>query len=591
MSIRRDAEDDKTVARHHIDSHHTALHPGLRPEAAEAARRIGNTIDSGFRSKDEYYKARRQMLDMDRAVGFDHKCRSRASRLEEEVDKIIQSLKNQDCTEVYGKAPARTGFGGQLHKRIPGDHFLSNVDLIGQTEIFNIARRMPKGSHLHIHFNACLQPQVLLNIAKDMERMCISSDLPLVSGNHYENFDRCEIQFSIKAVGCATQGNLFSSNYEARQWMKFSEFLRLFPSKYRKTKNANAMKWLASKLVFQDEEAHNCLQTAEGAWEKFNGRTRMMKGLFNYETAYRRYTRLFLEDLMHDNIQYAEIRPNFMSTNQLCRDDGTGSIDNRGIMNIIIGEVEKFKAEMAKGNRLFQGLKVIYCTPRSFSPEKVKEALDECIQFKQEWPQWIAGFDLIGEECKGRPLKDFIPELLEFQDNCRNLNLDIPFLFHCGETLEIGTDTDANLVDALLLNSKRIGHGYALAKHPYIMQQMKARGVCLELCPISNEILGLTPRASGHSMYDLLANNVHCTVSSDNGTIFRSTLSHDFYQVMIGKNDMGLAGWKQLILWSIEHSCMNDAERETALEQWNQEWEEFLKWVVLTYRSYRDERL
>lgn len=85
----------------------------------------------------------------------------------------------------------------------------------------------------------------------------------------------------------------------------------------------------------------------------------------------------------------------------------------------------------------------------------------------------------------------------------------------------MGTETDGNLVDALLLKSKRIGHGFALAKHPYVMQHMKERGVCLELCPISNEILGLTPRVSGHTMYQLLANNVHCTVSSDNGTLFR----------------------------------------------------------------------
>jgi adenosine deaminase CECR1 len=127
----------------------------------------------------------------------------------------------------------------------------------------------------------------------------------------------------------------------------------------------------------------------------------------------------------------------------------------------------------------------------------------------------------VGEEAKGKPLKAFIPELLDFQQKCTDAKLEIPFLFHCGETLDMGTDTDGNLVDALLLNSKRIGHGFALAKHPYIMQQMKARGVCLELCPISNEILGLTPRVSGHTMYELLANNVHCTVSSDNGTLFR----------------------------------------------------------------------
>jgi hypothetical protein len=90
----------------------------------------------------------------------------------------------------------------------------------------------------------------------------------------------------------------------------------------------------------------------------------------------------------------------------------------------------------------------------------------------------------------------------------------------------MGTDTDGNLVDALLLKSKRIGHGFALAKHPYVMQHMKERGICLELCPISNEILGLTPRVSGHAMYQLLANNVHCTVSSDNGTLFRLNISH-----------------------------------------------------------------
>jgi adenosine deaminase CECR1 len=53
------------------------------------------------------------------------------------------------------------------------------------------------------------------------------------------------------------------------------------------------------------------------------------------------------------------------------------------------------------------------------------------------------------------------------------------------------------------------------------MAKMKERNVCVEVCPISNEILGLTPRISGHSVYNLLANNVPCTISTDNGTFFR----------------------------------------------------------------------
>ena len=114
-----------------------------------------------------------------------------------------------------------------------------------------------------------------------------------------------------------------------------------------------------------------------------------------------------------------------------------------------------------------------------------------------------------------------MPEFLEFKKACRKEGVEIPFLFHCGETLDVGADTDGNLVDALLLDSKRIGHGFALPRHPYVLEQMKKRNICVEVCPISNEILGLTPRINGHTMYSLLANNVHCTVSTDNGTLFR----------------------------------------------------------------------
>lgn len=131
------------------------------------------------------------------------------------------------------------------------------------------------------------------------------------------------------------------------------------------------------------------------------------------------------------------------------------------------------------------------------------------------------GFDLVGEESKGKPLNFFVHEFLEFQKNCDEAKVEIPFLFHCGETIDTGSETDENLLDALLLKSKRIGHGFALARHPYIMERMKKEGVCLEVCPISNEVLGLAPRVNGHAMYNLLANNVHCTVNSDNGTLFK----------------------------------------------------------------------
>ena len=150
------------------------------------------------------------------------------------------------------------------------------------------------------------------------------------------------------------------------------------------------------------------------------------------------------------------------------------------------------------------------------------------------------------------------------------------------------------------MGAKRIGHAFALAAHPYIMEHMKKQNICLEACPISNEILDLTSRIKGHSMYSLLANDVHCTVNSDNGTLFqyrspfvtgpatnilyRSTPSHDFYQVMVGQENMTLYGWRQMIEWSLQHACMSGKEYAEVHKHWMAAWEQFLTWVVRTYR-------
>ncbi|KAL2136431.1 hypothetical protein VTI74DRAFT_3664 [Chaetomium olivicolor] len=532
----------------------------------------------------EYDDVRQQSALHEGSLGFEHACTRKAKPIEIQANEVLQHLKKNDIARFYETAPKKLGYRGQEHPRFYGDHFLSNADLIEQTQLFALCRAMPKGAHLHIHFNANLLPGVLLGIAKDMPRMFIWSNIPL---DRDEAFDLCRIQFSIMnnaAVEEKGTGNPFDSSYQGGSVINFQQFRKAFPGG-----EEAADGWLQSKLVFQEEEAHNLLQTPDGAWEKFNARTQMMKGLFNYETAYKRYTRQCLEEFVADNIQYAEIRPNFMSSNQVWKDDGSSRIDNIGIMNLIIREYEAFQKEHQ--HRVLKGLKVIYCTPRSFSEKQVGEALHQCFQFKldKKFSNYIAGFDLVGEESKGKPLKDFRQQFLRFQALCKAANVEIPFLFHCGETLDIGTDTDGNLLDALLIGSKRIGHGFALPRHPYIMEKMKQRGVCVEVCPISNEILGLTPRMNGHSVYNLLANNVPCTVSADNGTLFRSRLSHDFYQIMAGKSDMTLHGLRQLVEWSIEHSCMEPALMREVRESWEAMWDDFCHRIARGDFSLKDE--
>lgn len=116
-----------------------------------------------------------------------------------------------------------------------------------------------------------------------------------------------------------------------------------------------------------------------------------MKGLFAYETAFRNYTRACIEDFVSDNIQYAEIRPNFMKTNSVKFDDATGSYDNFQTMSIIEEELENTMAKLKGEKKYFGGMKVIYCTPRVFKKPMVEAALTECLEMKKKFPKLLCG--------------------------------------------------------------------------------------------------------------------------------------------------------------------------------------------------------
>ncbi|KAL8296157.1 hypothetical protein RB601_003626 [Gaeumannomyces tritici] len=589
--------------------------PALEHAVKERSGAVPPKQPVNIKTFEQYENYRKNITQMEQVLAFDHVCSKKAGQKEREANAILQLLRQRDKVFFDG-APPRKGYKNQPHKRHPSDHHLSNVDLVEESSIFHVARKMPKGAHLHIHFNSCLEAKFLLNLAKDQEKMDIGSNRALTNTGDLEE---CEIQFTIRGeLGSQAETpreemlqnwtkkfignppkppvlvNLFDKEKfdqseeptDKIRWMSYKDFRDEFSHKFP---GKDLDDWLEGKLVYNAEEAHGVHQTAEGAWAKFNGRTRMMKGLFNYETAYRKYTQRCLQDFVDDNIQYAEIRPNFMHTNQVWSTDGKQLYNNYKIMEIITDECNRF-LEDRRGRSdapFFQGIKVIYCTPRSFPDHLIKDSLDECLELKRsaEIGHMIAGFDLVGQENAGRPLRDHVENLLQFQADCKMKGVEIPFLFHCGETLEMGTDTDGNVVDALLLGSKRIGHGFSLSRHPYIMERMKKQNICLEVCPISNEILGLTPRIGGHAMYNLLANNVHCTVNSDNGTLFRSSLSHDFYQVFVGRDDFTLHGWRQLIEWSLEHARLDKKEYNKVYDEWEKLWDEFLDWILETYET------
>lgn len=111
---------------------------------------------------------------------------------------------------------------------------------------------------------------------------------------------------------------------------------------------------------------------------------------------------------------------------------------------------------------------------------------------------------------------------------CEKKGLDIPFMFHAGESLlDTGGSPSSdphcsNLYEAVLLHSKRVGHGFSLLKHPpEFVDKFKAAGICIELCPVSNEMLGLCQNVKQHPFPEILAAGIPCTVNADNPALFQ----------------------------------------------------------------------
>ena len=67
-----------------------------------------------------------------------------------------------------------------------------------------------------------------------------------------------------------------------------------------------------------------------------------------------------------------------------------------------------------------------------------------------------------------------------------------------------GQATDFNLFDAILLNATRIGHGYAITKHPAAKKMAIEKNIAIELCPISNQVLKLVDDLRNHPIVELI---------------------------------------------------------------------------------------
>jgi len=435
---------------------------------------------------------------------------------------------------------------------------------------------MPKGALLHAHLDLTVGARTLLDIALRHPAIHISSPELITSAN------MAFIQPKLRPIPSNSKTSVTSLTdpaYLPNAWVPLATARERFDATLGGPDGFD--RWLISKMSINPSDAYITHNNNIRIWDVFRSAVALTRPLVYYFPIWGDYIRHFLQETFEDGISYVEARINF-TPKFMIGSDGEENIPHVDWLRTLNLVVNQFKEEHPD----FFGAKIIYSVVRDCDGDIMRDHLEDCIQMKQTFPELIVGFDLVGDENILHPLHHYVDQLMTFKQRQKETNVDIPFIFHAGETCGDGARADENLYDAILLGTKRIGHGFSLVKHPKLMQICREKGIALEICPISNEILRLASSMPMHPLPILLNHGVPVALSSDDPAIFQNMgLSFDFYQVLVASETTGLLMLGHLARDSIAHSMLGEAETRRLMELWETRWEGFIKELVASNRN------
>jgi adenosine deaminase CECR1 len=404
-----------------------------------------------------------------------------------------------------------------------------------ETELWKVVSRMPKGALLHAHLSAMQPADVMFRALYDTEGMVVSSSQPLTSELAQRN-----ATITIRHANTTIQAEGVS--LESEEYLYDTEVpFKQAADSFSGGKDA-FLAYLKSRMVLSETDSLRHDLGVDQVWRMFESMFGISGALISYEPLLRTYYRNLFSGLVDDNVNWVEIRHG-MTPELVANGEEDANPDLDFFWRVTAEEIARFRA--SEQGQDFWGVRFIWADLRSFPREVILANMINALERKLAFPELISGYDLVQQEDLGAPLIDLLPELIFLQEQAGALNVTMPFFLHAGETLGDGNSTDRNLFDALMLDSRRIGHGFSMYKHPQLMADARDRNVLLEVCPISNEVLRLATDVLHHPVGALIAHGVPTAISNDDPSMMGQDapgLSFDFYQVLQASDNLGLGG-------------------------------------------------
>ncbi|XP_002068999.2 adenosine deaminase 2 [Drosophila willistoni] len=425
----------------------------------------------------------------------------------------------------------------------PHSHLL-NIYNISETKLYSLLRTMPKGGLLHVHDSGMLNTKLLVElIERDDLWTCVGMD------NSFEDF-----RFSLKFPSQIGP----QSDYKCT-WMLMSQL--------KQRDNQTVIEeQLKSSLSMNVHSFTNSTHLAR----HLRRAHRLVYGLITFRPVWRNFLFNMLEDFYADGVSYVELR----SSLPVLYDLEGNNYSLFDTAHSLATAAKIFKSTYPN----FIDLKLIYAPLRESNDNRLDEYIENVRMLKKQFPNLITGFDLLslGNECD-------LPQLSQLRQ-LLHISKEIDFYFHAGESRCMDmAKTNENLLDALLMGSKRIGNALNLPLHPEILKTMRQSNVAIEINPLSNYYLQYVNDFRQHPAAYLIAAGFPIVVGSDYPYFWNaSPLTSDFYVTFVGiaSGQDNLRLLKQLAMNSFIYSSLNGEEKMTAMAKWQCHWDNWLKRFV-----------
>lgn len=418
----------------------------------------------------------------------------------------------------------------------PSQPFVKYKAHVEQTPLFQLLRTMPKGGIHHLH------PQAGPDFEWLVQELLQEPKCYVYIGESNEQYTTWQVQ-------------LFGQKSVPKGFVSASEAAQQTP---------DFAKQLLDALIFEEEP----LQDSLDIWIDFEKVFARLGDPFDYLPLFEKYMENLIEMQLQDSVTHIEYRL-FISKKY-----GFDAAGQKVFYHpdSTLQVLERLQTKVREKVPVFTH-KIIYTSLRFFSEEIIADRFAKAHHYRSRFPEWVKGFDLVAEEDNGHATRYF-QDVWEMSDSLEAVyGVDMPFYFHDGESNSPSID---NLYDAVALGSKRIGHGFNLMNFPSLVDAVKAKDICIEVNPISNQLLGYVKDLRLHPAALMIRHGVQISISSDDPSIFNYRgLSYDYWYAIMAW-ELDLKDVKQLVFNSITYSSLDEAEKAAAMKQLQQSWAHFV---------------